>query len=99
MPQYLLSVWHDEDYVVDFSTPDAQRVGAKVGAFNDELRSKRAESVPGLHNRMLADGDLVGGQTERSDNLEPVGPLSAESGDKFGNSAVADESDLHRMSS
>ena len=25
MPQYLLSVWHDEDYDVDFSTPDAQR--------------------------------------------------------------------------
>ena len=37
MPQYLLSVWHDDDYEVDFSTPDAQRRGAQVGAFNAEL--------------------------------------------------------------
>ena len=37
MPKYLLSVWHDEDYVVDFSTDDMQRIGPQVGAFNDEL--------------------------------------------------------------
>lgn len=37
MPQYLMSVWHDDEYEVDFSTPEAQRVGAKVGAFNDKL--------------------------------------------------------------
>ena len=42
MPQYLLSVWHDGDYSVDSSTPDAQRVGAKVGAFNDELQRSGA---------------------------------------------------------
>jgi hypothetical protein len=39
MPQYLLSVWHDEDYEPDFSTPDAQR---QVGAFNDQLQSSGA---------------------------------------------------------
>ena len=39
MTQYLLSVWHDADYEVDFSSPDAQRLGAQVGAFNDELTS------------------------------------------------------------
>ena len=39
MTQYLLSVWHDADYDVDFSSPDAQRLGAQVGAFNDELTS------------------------------------------------------------
>ena len=37
MAQYLLSVWHDEEYVVDFSTEEAQRLGAQVGAFNQEL--------------------------------------------------------------
>jgi hypothetical protein len=37
MPQYLMSVWHDEDYVVDFTTPEAQRTVAQVGAFNQEL--------------------------------------------------------------
>jgi hypothetical protein len=42
MPQYLLSVWHDEDYVVDFSTPEAQDRVAQVGAFNDELQRSGA---------------------------------------------------------
>ena len=37
MAQYLLSVWHDDEYDVDFSTPDAQRVGAQVGALNEEM--------------------------------------------------------------
>lgn len=40
MPQYLLSVWHDDSYEVDFSTPEAQRLGAQVGAFNDELNAQ-----------------------------------------------------------
>ncbi len=42
MPQYLLSVWHDDDYEVDFSTPEAQRVGAQVGALNEEMESAGA---------------------------------------------------------
>ena len=37
MAQYLLSVWHDEDYEVDFSSDDAQRMVAQVGAFNEDL--------------------------------------------------------------
>lgn len=37
MSQYLMSVWHDEDFVLDFTTEEVQRVGPKVGAFNDEL--------------------------------------------------------------
>jgi hypothetical protein len=50
MPQYLLSVWHDEDYAVDFSTPDAQHRVAQVGAFNDELqRSGAWVFAAGLH--------------------------------------------------
>jgi hypothetical protein len=38
MPQYLLSVWHDDTYDLDFSTPDAQRRFAQVGALNNELQ-------------------------------------------------------------
>ena len=37
MPQYLLSVWHDDEYEVDFSTPEAQRLGRQVGALNEEM--------------------------------------------------------------
>ncbi|HZT66300.1 MAG TPA: YciI family protein [Acidimicrobiales bacterium] len=50
MPQYLLSVWHDADYELDFSTPDAQRQAAQVGAFNEELqRSGSWVFAAGLH--------------------------------------------------
>jgi len=42
MPQYLLSVWHDDAYEVDFSAPDAQRRFGQVGAFNDELQASGA---------------------------------------------------------
>jgi hypothetical protein len=42
MPQYLLSVWHDDEYVVDFSTAEAQRIGAQVGAVNEEMQSTGA---------------------------------------------------------
>ncbi len=50
MPQYLLSVWHDEDYVVDFSSPEAQARVAQVAAFNDELqRSGAWVFAGGLH--------------------------------------------------
>ena len=38
MPQYLLAVWHDDDYAdLDFSSPDMQRVGSQVGALNAEM--------------------------------------------------------------
>src|ERR1700676_1746056 len=50
MPQYLLSVWHDDTYEVDFSSPEAQRQVAQVGAFNDELqRSGAWVFAAGLH--------------------------------------------------
>jgi hypothetical protein len=38
MAQYLLAVWHDDDYATDFTTPDARRTVAQVGAFNEELQ-------------------------------------------------------------
>jgi len=42
MSQYLLSVWHDDTYEVDFSSPDAQRMVAQVGRFNTELEASGA---------------------------------------------------------
>jgi len=43
MPQYLLSVWHDQPYDgLDFSTPDMQRIGAQVSALNAELEEAGA---------------------------------------------------------
>jgi len=39
MPQYLLSVCHDKPYDdLDFTSPENQRLGAQVGALNDELQ-------------------------------------------------------------
>jgi hypothetical protein len=50
MPQYLISVCHDDTYEVDFSTPEAQRLGTQVGAFNDELQKAGAwVFAAGLH--------------------------------------------------
>ena len=38
MPQYLISVWHDDDYADnDWSDPEIQRLGAQVGAVNEEM--------------------------------------------------------------
>lgn len=37
MSQYLLSVWHDEDYVVDFSSEEMQQNVARVSAFNEKI--------------------------------------------------------------
>lgn len=42
LAQYLLSVWHDDTYEVDFESDDMQRIGAKVGALNDELMAAGA---------------------------------------------------------
>ena len=44
MAQYLLSVWHDDEYDVDvnFEDPQWQRVAAQVGAFNQELEQAGA---------------------------------------------------------
>jgi len=50
MPQYLFSVCHDDNYELDFSTPDAQRRVTQVGAFNDELQKAGAwVFAAGLH--------------------------------------------------
>jgi hypothetical protein len=38
MPEYLLSVWHDDDYGdTDWTSDEVQRQMAQTGAFNEEL--------------------------------------------------------------
>jgi hypothetical protein len=50
MAQYLLSVWHEDDYVIDFSGEDMQRIAAQVDTFNNELQSAGAlVFAGGLH--------------------------------------------------
>ena len=56
MSQYLLSVMHDDDYyVTDFTTPEMQRIGPQVGAFNEELQRMGAwVFAAGLHSASSA---------------------------------------------
>jgi hypothetical protein len=42
MAHYLLSVWHDDDYELDFSSEEAQRQVARVGRFNADLETAGA---------------------------------------------------------
>jgi hypothetical protein len=43
MTQYLLSVWHDDDYgEMEVESPDVQRRFAQVGRFNQDLQDKGA---------------------------------------------------------
>ena len=47
MGQYLLSVWHDDEYEVDFSSEQAQRQVAQVSRFNTDLESAGAWVLAG----------------------------------------------------
>ncbi len=50
MNQYLLSVWHDDAYELDFEGDDAQRMVAQVDAFNAEVQAAGAwVFAGGLH--------------------------------------------------
>ena len=43
MPQYVLSVWHDEPYDdIDFNSPDMQRIVAQVNEVNASLEKAGA---------------------------------------------------------
>ncbi len=90
MPQYLLSVWHDEEYELDFSTPDAQRQGAQVGAFNEELqRSGAWVFAGGLHPASSATVvRSAGGEVSMTD-----GPY-AETKEQMGGFWIVQASDL-----
>lgn len=90
MPNYLLSVWHDADYAVDFSTDDARRTVAQVSAFNDELTAKGAwVFAAGLHPASSATVVTVtGGQVSMTD-----GPY-AESKEQMGGFWMIQADDL-----
>jgi hypothetical protein len=50
MAQYLISVWHDDTFEVDFSSPEAQERVAQVDAFNTALQQSGAwVFAAGLH--------------------------------------------------
>ena len=52
MPQYLISVWHDDTFEVDFSTPRGTAPRGPGGAFNEELQKAGAwVFAAGLHPR------------------------------------------------
>ncbi len=90
MAQYLLSVWHDDDYVMDFTTPDAQRTVAQVGAFNEELQQTGAWVFgAGLHSASSATTiRYVGGGVSMTD-----GPY-AETKEQMGGFWVIEVPDL-----
>ena len=90
MAQYLLAVCHDEDYVVDFSGDEMQRLVAQVGGFNEELQREGAWVFGGgLHPASSA--TVVrseGGQVSMTD-----GPY-AESKEQMGGFYVIEAPDL-----
>src|SRR3978361_1721409 len=89
MPQYLLSVWHDDEYEVDFSTPDAQRMVAQVGALNAELESAGAWVFgAGLHPASSATVVRAGATVSMTD-----GPY-AETKEQMGGFWVIEAPDL-----
>ena len=90
MPQYMLSVWHDEDYDLDFSAPDAQRQADQVGRLNDELqRSGAWVFAAGLHPASSATVVRAeGGQVSMTD-----GPY-AETKEQMGGFWVLEARDL-----
>lgn len=65
MTQYLISVWHDEEYELDLSTDDSKRRMAQVGQFNTELETAGAWVFAGglqpasSATVLRADGDEV----------------------------------------
>lgn len=42
MAEYLLSVWHDDEYEVDFAGEEMQRIAAQVDRYNSELQAAGA---------------------------------------------------------
>lgn len=42
MAQFMISVWHDQEYELDFESADAKRRVAQVTEFNDALQAEGA---------------------------------------------------------
>jgi len=91
MTQYLLSVWHDDNYgEIDFDDEEMQRVFARVDAFNNELQEAGAWVFAG--GLLPADSATVvrdnGGEISMTD-----GPY-AESKEQIGGFWVVDAPDF-----
>jgi hypothetical protein len=90
MAEYLLSVWHDEDFTLDFSGDDMQRMAAQVDAFNAELQASGSwVFAGGLHPASSATVVRAAeGEVSMTD-----GPF-AESKEQMGGFWVIDVADL-----
>jgi hypothetical protein len=90
MPQYLLSVWHDEPYDdLDFSSPEMQRRVEQVGAFNASLEREGAW-VFGAGLRPASSATVV--KASGSDVLMTDGPY-AESKEHIGGFWIIEAAD------
>jgi len=93
MPQYLLSVWHDEPYDdVDFSSPDLQRVGAQVSELNAALERAGAW-VFGTGLRPASSATVV--RADGADVSMTDGPY-AETKEQMGGFWIIEAADLDR---
>lgn len=90
MTQYLMSVWHDNDYVVDFESDEMKRTVAQVDAFNEQLTAAGAwVFAGGLHSASSATVlKAVDGGVSMTD-----GPY-AETKEQMGGFWVIDAADL-----
>lgn len=90
MAQYLLSVWHDDDYEVDFGSDEAQRMVARVDQFNTDLQASGSwVFAGGLHPATSATVvRAAGGELSMTD-----GPF-AETKEQMGGFWVIDATDL-----
>ncbi len=81
MSKFLLSVWHDEEYVVDFTTEEMQRIGPQVGAFNEELMASGSwvfgdglqPASTAIVMRMSADGSVSATDGPYAETKEQIG--------------------------
>lgn len=90
MAEYLLSVWHEDDYEVDFDGDEMQRVVAQVDDFNRELEEAGAwVFAGGLHPASSA----TTLRPADSDVSMTDGPF-AESKEQMGGFWVIDVADL-----
>jgi len=91
MPQYLISVWHDEPYDdLDWASPDMQRRGAQVSEFNALLEAESAW-VFGIGLRPASSATVVravGGDVSMTD-----GPY-AETKEQMGGFWIIEAADL-----
>lgn len=90
MAEYLLSVWHDGEYEVDFESEEMQRIVGQVDEFNSELQAAGAwVFAGGLHPASSA--TVVDGTASQVSMTD--GPY-AESKEQMGGFWVIEAADL-----